>query len=108
MKAKHYNHWEKEWRRLKRLRFFYLVLPVFLTMLSIRIIQTYFHLKMAQLKSAAASCTAVRPQPVPLKKEAFPTETIDTPVVSHPADSGKEITKNISSCTVTEESAPTV
>ena len=46
---------EREWKKLKRRHFFYLVLPIFLTMLSVRIIQVYFHLKMEQLKRAAAS-----------------------------------------------------
>ena len=46
---------EREWKKLKRRHFFYLVLPIFLTMLSVRIIQVYFHLKMEQLKQAAAS-----------------------------------------------------
>ena len=106
MKIKYYENWEREWKRLKRMRFFYIVLPIFLTMLSIRIIQTYFHLKMAQLKTAAASYAASyatsKPQPVPLSKEPFPTETIDTPVVSRPVDCRTAEPKE-SSRTVTEE-----
>ena len=50
MKKGVYQDLEREWRKLKRFRFFYIVLPVFLTMLSVRIIQVYFHLKMEQLK----------------------------------------------------------
>ena len=52
MKKGVYQDLEREWRKLKRFRFFYIVLPVFLTMLSVRIIQVYFHLKMEQLKKA--------------------------------------------------------
>ena len=55
MKKGFYQDWEREWRKLKRMRFFYLVLPVFVTMLSVRIIQVYFHLKLEQVKKQAAS-----------------------------------------------------
>ena len=56
MKKGLYQDLEKEWKKLKRFRFFYIVLPVFLTMLSVRIIQVYFHLKLERFKKAAASC----------------------------------------------------
>lgn len=54
MKKGLYQDFEREWRKWKRLRFFYFVLPVFLTMLSVRIIQVYFHLKMEQLKNGVS------------------------------------------------------
>ena len=58
MKKGFYQDWEREWRKLKRMRFFYLVLPVFVTMLSVRIIQVYFHLKLEQVKKQAAKVCA--------------------------------------------------
>ena len=101
MKKGFYQDLEKEWKRLKRLRFFYFVMPDFLTMLCIRIIQVYFHLKLEQVKRQAAlfrretENTPAVPVPVPSENagaEFITPEPVGEPVQAQPV-----------SCTVTEE-----
>ena len=108
MKKGVYQDLERDWRKLKRFRFFYIVLPVFLTMLSVRIIQVYFHLKMEQLKKAAASCgrELKKPDPVPAPAQKAEMEFFTPePAVPDPSAEAPEPEETIreGSCTVTEE-----
>lgn len=122
MKKGLYQDFEREWRKWKRLRFFYFVLPVFLTILSVRIIQVYFHLKMEQLKKAAAACRREeagegkkgeppaqtdrqdQQRPVPVSSQKADMEWFTPQPAPEKADeAGAAQSRQESSCTVTEE-----
>ncbi len=101
MKKGFYQDLEKEWRRLKRLRFFYFVMPVFLTMLCVRIIQVYFHLKLEQVKRQAAAVSA-EPKKKPSAPVPAPSQKADVQTVT-PEPAGEPVPVQTVSCTVTEE-----
>lgn len=102
MKKGLYQDLEKEWRKLKRLRFFYFVLPLFLIMLCARIVQVYVHLKLELARQQAVSCSRENPEK-PAKPVPVPAEKADMQFFT-PEPAGQPAkTAPAGSCTVTEE-----